>query len=112
MIVTGILPNSAGAGLGELRPPVSEGLYGRILATMQAASNSEIIMVIADNETATKFPLYFLQHGVENSGVNPNLLNRLEPGETVVIDVHAKNRNTITMPGNSALEQIFAGKQV
>lgn len=62
------------------------------------------VIIIGGEQIASYFPLYFLIHGINAKGINPDIINRVEQGETVVVDVDGESRNTLTVPGNSVAE--------
>ena len=63
-------------------------------------------IIVLPHNLAESYPLHFLL--TEHLGApDPRLRNVLAPGEVVDINCHYGRRSTITLPGNSPLEQMF-----
>ena len=68
----------------------------------------QVVMAILPKEAAEGYPLHFML--TEKVGApNPRIRNRLEPGEAVQVHCEYGRRETMSLPGNSAIEQIFGG---
>lgn len=75
---------------------VSENQSEEILQLIKdIPDDADVVIVIGDEKIATFFPLYFLQNAVPDSQPNPDILNVVEEGETVVVDTEAGTRDTL-----------------
>ncbi|MFA6554550.1 MAG: hypothetical protein WCS89_03510 [Candidatus Paceibacterota bacterium] len=84
---------------------VSENQCGEILQLIKnIADDADVVIVIGDEKLATFFPLYFLQNAVPNSQPDPNILNVVEEGETVVVDTEAGTRDTLVSRDRAPFE--------